>query len=103
MLMVKVGQQQRPRSRQHHQGGANEQEPSPRGSQGYERGMKMGEKGNVIDISEGVFANLAEQGPQFWISYEQYKLARDKGAEERVVAEGTVDPAAERPRNQAEG
>ena len=71
----------------------------------------MGEKGNVIGISEEVFANLAEQGPQFWLSYEQYKLARDKGAEERVVAGGIADPAvqqppnqaAERPRNQAGG
>ena len=31
----------------------------------------MGEKGNLLDTSQEVFANLAEQGPQFWIAYEQ--------------------------------
>lgn len=36
----------------------------------------MGEKGNLLDTSEEVFANLVEQGPQFWIAYEQYKQAR---------------------------
>ena len=36
----------------------------------------MGEKGNMLDTSEEVFANLVEQGPQFWIAYEQYKQAR---------------------------
>jgi hypothetical protein len=35
----------------------------------------MGEKGNPLDISEEVFAHLAEQGPGFWIAYEQYRLA----------------------------
>jgi hypothetical protein len=39
----------------------------------------MGEKGNLLDMGEDVFANLAEQGPQFWIAYKQYQLARDKG------------------------
>ena len=46
----------------------------------------MGEKGNLLDISEEVFANLAEQGPQFWIAYEQYKLARNKGDRGAVTA-----------------
>jgi hypothetical protein len=56
---------------------------------------EMGEKGNLFDISEEVFANLAEQGPQFWIAYEQYKLARDKGDEARVTA--TAEPQPEAP------
>ena len=34
----------------------------------------MGEKGNLLDIGEEIFADLAEQGPQFWLNYEQYKL-----------------------------
>ena len=59
----------------------------------------MGEKGNVFEVSEDLFANLAEQGPQFWLGYEQYKLARDQGAEERVVAQGTAAAAAERLKN----
>lgn len=46
----------------------------------------MGEKGNLVDISEDVFANLAEQTPQFWIAYEQYKLARDKVVEQAGVS-----------------
>ncbi len=46
----------------------------------------MGEKGNLLDISEEVFASLAEQGPQFWVAYEEYKLARDKGDQARVTA-----------------
>ena len=49
----------------------------------------MGEKGNLLDTSEEVFANLAEQGPQFWIAYEQYKLARDKGGKAPVVIDET--------------
>ena len=58
----------------------------------------MGEKGNLLDTSEEVFANLAEQGPQFWIAYEHYKLARDKDAQARVVVDeaGTQDLGAER-------
>jgi hypothetical protein len=65
----------------------------------------MGEKGNLVDISEEVFANLAEQGPQFWIAYEQYKLARDKVEQAGVRAPagpqaygpsgGGIDPPAE--------
>jgi hypothetical protein len=63
---------------------------------------KMGEKGNLFDSGEEIFANLAEQGPQFWIEYEQYRLARGKHAEERVIAEGAPqDPAAEQSRNQS--
>ena len=61
----------------------------------------MGEKGNMLDISEEAFANLAEQGPQFWLGYKQYKLARDQGAEAHMVAEGIAGAAAERPPNQA--
>ena len=46
----------------------------------------MGEKGNLIDTTEAVFENLAEQGPQFWLSYEQYKQSRAGGAQAPVVA-----------------
>jgi hypothetical protein len=47
----------------------------------------MGEKGNLLDMGEGIFENLAEQGPQFWLDYEQYKLSRAQSAPARVVAE----------------
>jgi hypothetical protein len=48
----------------------------------------MGEKGNLLDTGEEIFANLAEQGPQFWLSYRQYMESRSRGAEAaRVVAE----------------
>jgi hypothetical protein len=47
----------------------------------------MGEKGNLLETGQEVFANLAEQGPQFWIAYEQYKEARDKNVRPQVVAE----------------
>ena len=30
---------------------------------------EMGEKGNLLDMGEEIFANLAEQGPQFWLDY----------------------------------
>jgi hypothetical protein len=65
----------------------------------------MGEKGNLLDVGEEIFANLAEQGPQFWIDYEQYKLARGKSAEVRIVAEGAdaADPAAQPPAQPATG
>lgn len=45
----------------------------------------MGEKGNLLDAGEEIFANLVEQGPQFWLDYEQYKLTRAKGAQAQVV------------------
>ena len=51
-----------------------------------ESGGKMGEKGNLIDTTEAVFENLAEQGPQFWLSYEQFKQSRAGGAQAPVVA-----------------
>ena len=38
----------------------------------------MGEKGNLLDMGEEVFANLAEQGPQFWLNYKQYMESRGK-------------------------
>jgi hypothetical protein len=62
----------------------------------------MGEKGNLLEASEEVFANLAEQGPQFWLGYQQYKLARDQGTEKRVVAEGAAGTP-EWPGSQATG
>jgi hypothetical protein len=57
----------------------------------------MGEKGNLLDTSEEVFANLAEQGPQFWSAYEQYKLARGKGIPTPTAADeaGAQDLTAE--------
>jgi len=47
----------------------------------------MGEKGNLLDTGEEIFANLAEQGPQFWLNYEQYKQSRAQSAQKRVVVE----------------
>jgi hypothetical protein len=41
----------------------------------------MGEKGNLLDMGEEIFANLAEQGPQFWLGYKQYMESRGRGAE----------------------
>jgi hypothetical protein len=35
----------------------------------------MGEKGNLLDMGEEIFANLAEQGPQFWLDFKQYQLS----------------------------
>jgi hypothetical protein len=60
----------------------------------------MGEKGNLLDLGEEIFANLAEQGPQFWLDYEQYKLARAQSTQARGAVEqqaGAQDPAAKRP------
>jgi hypothetical protein len=56
----------------------------------------MGEKGNLLDMSEEIFANLADQGPQFWLDYEQYKLSRAQSARARVVAGQQAAAAAER-------
>ena len=47
----------------------------------------MGEKGNLLDMGDEIFANLAEQGPQFWLNYEQYKLSRAQGVQAGVVVE----------------
>jgi len=47
----------------------------------------MGEKGNLLDMSEEIFANLAEQGPQFWLNYEQYKLSRAQSVQAGLVME----------------
>ena len=47
----------------------------------------MGEKGNLLDMGEEIFANLAEQGPQFWINYEQYKLSRAQSGQAGIVGE----------------
>ena len=48
----------------------------------------MGEKGNLLDTGEEIFANLAEQGPQFWLNYRQYMESRSRGAE---AARGIVE------------
>jgi hypothetical protein len=50
-------------------------------------GGKMGEKGNLLDMGEEIFANLAEQGPQFWLNYEQYRQSRAQAIQAGVVAE----------------
>jgi hypothetical protein len=66
----------------------------------------MGEKGNLIDISEEVFANLADQGPQFWIAYEQYKESRSRTAQPQAVRRtgpGVPDPTTRRPSPPAAG
>lgn len=74
----------------------------------------MGEKGNLLDMGEEIFANLAEQGPQFWLDYEQYKLTRVKTAQAHLVVAQQADtnierqastnhPSAERPTNPATG
>ena len=73
----------------------------------------MGEKGNLVDMSEEVFANLAEQGPQFWIAYEQYKESRSRITQPQAVlghtegAQGAAiraqDQAAQWPRPPAAG
>lgn len=47
----------------------------------------MGEKGNLLDMGEEIFKNLAEQGPQFWLDYKQYKLSRTQNVRARAVAE----------------
>jgi hypothetical protein len=59
----------------------------------------MGEKGNLLDKGEEIFANLAEQGPQFWLSYKQYMDSRGKGDQAaRVIVEhqaaAVVEPGA---------
>ena len=63
----------------------------------------MGEKGNLLDMGEEIFANLAEQGPQFWLNYEQYKLSRAQSARAGVVVEqqaaAVAEPDAARPRH----
>jgi hypothetical protein len=41
----------------------------------------MGEKGNLLDTGEEIFASLAEQGPQFWLNYKQYMESRCRSAE----------------------
>jgi hypothetical protein len=67
---------------------------------------EMGEKGNLLDMGEDVFANLAEQGPQFWIAYEQYKQARGRSAGAQAVVNrevGAEDSTAEWPRPPATG
>jgi hypothetical protein len=66
----------------------------------------MGEKGNLLDMGDEIFANLAEQGPQFWLAYEQYKLTRTRSAQARVVVEqptAAEDPATERPEHPSTG
>ena len=56
----------------------------------------MGEKGNLLDMGEEIFANLAEQGPQFWLNYEQYKLSRVQTAQAGVVVEQQAAAVVER-------
>jgi hypothetical protein len=53
----------------------------------------MGEKGNLLDTGEEIFANLAEQGPQFWFDYEQYKQSRAQSAQASVGVEQAAEVA----------
>jgi len=56
----------------------------------------MGEKGNLLDMGEEIFANLAEQGPQFWLDFKQYQLSRAQSAQAPVAAEQQGAAVAER-------
>jgi hypothetical protein len=56
----------------------------------------MGEKGNLLDMGEEIFANLAEQGPQFWLDFKQYQLSRAQSAQAPVVAEQQAAAVADR-------
>ncbi len=56
----------------------------------------MGEKGNLLDMGEEIFANLAEQGPQFWLDYEKYRQARVRSAQAHVVEEQQAAAVVER-------
>jgi hypothetical protein len=47
----------------------------------------MGEKGNLLDMSEEIVANIAEQGPQFWLDFKQYQLSRAQSAQAPAPAE----------------
>jgi hypothetical protein len=69
---------------------------NPRGCVRLESG-KMGEKGNWLDMGEGIFANLAEQAPQFWLDYKQYLDSRAKGDQAtHMIVEHQAAPDAER-------
>jgi hypothetical protein len=69
------------------------------GVPGRAKGTVMGEKGNLFDTGEDVFANLAEQGPQFWLAYEQYKDERTKSSAEEAADNeaGAQEPGANSP------
>jgi hypothetical protein len=56
----------------------------------------MGEKGNLLDMGEEIFANLAEQGPKFWLDFKEYQLARAQNAQAPVAAEQQGAAVAER-------
>jgi hypothetical protein len=57
----------------------------------------MGEKGNLLDMGEDIFANLTEQGPQFWLNYRQYMESRGKGAEAARAIVGQLAAAVAEP------
>jgi hypothetical protein len=66
----------------------------------------MGEKGNLLDTGEEIFANLAGQGPQFWLNYEQYKLNRARSLQADETVEQPVrtqDPPPQQPGHPAAG
>ena len=63
----------------------------------------MGEKGNLLDMGEEIFANLAEQGPQFWLDFKQYQLSRAQSAQAPVAAEQQGVAVAERDAATQEG
>jgi hypothetical protein len=43
------------------------------------------ERAQFHDIGQEIFAYLVERGPQFWLDYEQYKLARAKGDQPHAI------------------
>ena len=63
----------------------------------------MGEKGNLLDMGEEIFANLAEQGPQFWLDFKQYQLSRAQSAQAPAAAEQQGAAVAERDAATQEG
>jgi hypothetical protein len=59
----------------------------------------MGEKGNLLDVGEEIFTSVAEQGPQLWLDFKEYQLARGKPVRAKVAEQdtGTHSSATEQP------
>jgi len=61
----------------------------------------MGEKGNLVDMAQDIVADLAEQGPQLYLDFKQYQLAKANSAQAHMAPEqqaGTQGAATEQPR-----
>jgi hypothetical protein len=63
----------------------------------------MGEKGNLLDVGEEIFTSVAEQGPQLWLDFKEYQLARGKPVQAKATEQdtSTQSSAAEQPRGPA--